>query len=182
MLSPLRSNLDTLIDSSAGLVPVGENTWKEVSNMTKRTITTWWLIGLVVLVVGGLLALFSSLALASHIGAATNNFQPGVNYVPDSTFWALVSFIVLGGIAILGGIVVQFVAWIGAVINTNRLMDKTWFNILLWVGIAGIVLGALVWWGLMIAYIVGGPDGRAVEPMLLRTTPTEPPKTLAPTG
>ena len=155
--------------------------------MTKRTITMLWLIGVGVMIVGGLLALFSSLALASHIGAFTANYQYN-NYVPNSTFWALVSFIILGGIAVLGGIVVQFVAWIGAVINTNRLVDKTWFNVLLWCGIAGIVLslltgiGALVGWGLMIVYLVGGPDGMAVEPMLLRATPTEPPKTLAPAG
>ena len=119
----------------------------------------------------------------------TNNFQPGVTYVPDSTFWGLVSFVILGGIAVLGGIVAQFVAWIGAVINTNRLVDKTWFNILLWVGVAGIVLnfiggfGALLGWVLMIVYLVGGPDGMAAEPMMLRpTAPVEPPRTLAPTG
>ena len=156
--------------------------------MTKRTITILWLIGVGVMIVGGLLALFSSLALASHIGAFTANFQPNNNYVPDSTFWALVSFIVLGGIAVLGGIVVQLVAWIGAVINTNRLVDKTWFNVLLWCGIGGIVLslltglGTLVGWVLMIVYLVGGPDGMAVAPQLLRATPTEPPRTLAPTG
>jgi len=139
------------------------------------------------MIVGGLLALFCSLALASHIGAFTANYQYN-NYVPDSTFWALVSFIVLGGIAILGGIVTQFVAWIGAVINTNRLVDKTWFNVLLWVGVASVVLnfiggfGALIGWGLMIVYLVGGPDGMVVEPMMMRTTPVEPPRTLAPTG
>jgi len=155
--------------------------------MTKRTITMLWLIGVGVMIVGGLLALFCSLALASHIGAFTANYRYN-NYVPDSTFWALVSFIVLGGIAILGGIVTQFVAWIGAVINTNRLVDKTWFNVLLWCGVAGIVLnfvggfGALLGWGLMIVYLIGGPDGMAVEPMMLRTTPVEPPRTLAPTG
>ena len=155
--------------------------------MTKRTITITWLTGVGVMIVGGLLALFCSLALASHIGAFTANYQYN-NYVPDSTFWALVSLIVLGGIAVLGGIVTQFVAWIGAVINTNRLVDKTWFNVLLWCGVAGIVLnffggfGALLGWGLMIVYLVGGPDGMAVEPMMLRTTPVEPPRTLAPTG
>ena len=156
--------------------------------MTKRTITIWWLIGTGVLIVGGLLALFSSLALASHIGTLTGNFRPGATFVPDSYFWTLVSFILLGGFAVLGGIVVQFVAWIGAVINTNRLVDKTWFNVLLWCGVAGIVLnfvggfGALLGWGLMIVYLIGGPDGMAVEPMMLRTTPVEPPRTLAPTG
>ena len=156
--------------------------------MTKRTITIIWLVGIGVMVGGGLLALFTGLALASHIGALTNNFQSGATYVPDSTFWTLVSFAILGAIAVLGGIVTQFVAWIGAVINTNHLVDKTWFNILLWCGVAAIVLslltglGALVGWGLMIVYLVGGPDGMAVEQMMLRTTPVEPPRTLAPTG
>ena len=93
--------------------------------MTKRKITITWLVGIGVMIGGGLLALFTALALASHIGAFTANYQYS-NYVPDGTFWALVSFIVLGGIAILGGIVTQFVAWIGAVINTNHLVDKTW--------------------------------------------------------
>ena len=51
---------------------------------------------------GGLLALFTGLALASHIGAFTHNFQPGVTYVPDSTFWALVSFTILGWHRCLG--------------------------------------------------------------------------------
>ncbi len=134
--------------------------------MTKRTITTWWLIGAIVMIVGGILALFSSLALVPHIQSLTANFTLNT-FVPDSYFWTLVSLIILGGIAVLGGIVVQFVAWIGAVINTNRLADKTWFNVLLWCGIVGIVLGplfglgALFWWGLMIAYLVGGPDGTA---------------------
>ncbi len=156
--------------------------------MTKRTITILWLLGIGVMIVGGLLALFTSLALASYIGAFAANYQY-TTYVPDSTFWALVSFIILGGLAVLGGIVVQLVAWIGAVINTNRLVDKTWYNVLLWCGVAGLVLslftglvGTLVGWVLMIIYLVGGPDGMAREPMLLRAMPTEPPKTLAPTG
>ena len=156
--------------------------------MTKRTITIIWLIGIGVMIVGGLLALFGSLALASHIGAFTANYQYAA-YVPDGTFWALVSFIILGGIAVLGGIVVQVVSWIGAVINTNRLVDKTWYYVLLWCGIGGLVLslftgpvGTLVGWVLMIVYLVGGPDDMVIEPMQLRAMPTEPPKTLAPTG
>ena len=83
--------------------------------MTKRTITIWWLVGAGVMIVGGLLTLFSSLALAAHIGALTSDFQPDVTFVPDGYFWTLVSFILLGGFAVLGGIIVQFVAWIGAV-------------------------------------------------------------------
>jgi hypothetical protein len=153
--------------------------------MVKRTITTWWIVGAVVMIVGVILALASSLALVAHIGDVTTNFR--YSFVPDSYFWTLISLIVLGGIALVGGIAVQFVAWIGAVINTNRLVDKTWFNVLLWGGIVGIVLGplfglgALFWWGLMIAYLIAGPDGMAVQPPLF-ATPVAPPKTLAPTG
>ena len=163
--------------------------------MTKRTITTWWLVGAIVLIVGGLLALFSSLALVPHIQQFSDNFKSN-NFVPDSYFWTLISLIILGGIAVLGGILVQFVIWVGAVINTNRLADKTWFNIMLWVGVGAIVLnllsgpGTLIGWGLMIVYLIGGPDGTAMEPIMLRPAPVEPlrpapvepPRPLAPTG
>jgi len=157
--------------------------------MTKRTITITWLTGIGVMIVGGLVVLFTGLALASHIGSAIYNLRLGVNYVPDSTFWGLVSLILLGVIVVFGGLITQFVAWIGAVINTNLLADKTWFNIMLWIGVAAVVLsfitvgvGSLIGWGLMIVYLIGGPDGTAMEPMVLRTTPVEPPRPLAPTG
>jgi len=60
----------------------------------------------------------------------------------------------------------------GALFNTHLLADRTWFKVLLWVGIAGIVtspvvVGGLVWWGLMLAYLVGGPDGTAPAPASL---------------
>jgi len=159
-----------------------------VKNMTKRTITIVWLSGVGVMIVGGILFLFSALAMASHIGAATNNFQAGVRYVPDSPFWGLLSLVLLGGIVVIGGLVTQFVAWVGAVINTHHLVDKTWFNVMLWVGVGAIVLnlfsglGTLIGLGLMIVYLIGGPDGMPVEPMMLTSTPVEPPRTLAPTG
>lgn len=154
--------------------------------MGKRTITQWWVVGMIVMAVGAILAIFSSLALAAHIPVQTGGYQP--DYVPDSSFWMLVSLIVLGGTAVLAGIAVQFVAWIGAVFNTHRLADMTWFTVLLVGGIVAIVLsplfglGALCWWGAMICYLVGGPDGMAAEPRRLREMPPVPPKTLAPTG
>jgi len=155
--------------------------------MTKHRITFWWLIGTAVVIVGGLIALFSSLDLVAHIQYLTDNYRFNT-FVPDSYFWALISLIILGGIAVIGGFVLQCVAWIGALINTSRFVNRTWFNVLLWCGIGGLVLGmvygvgVLVWWGVMIAYLGSGPDGTAVEPILLKTTAPEPPKTLAPTG
>jgi hypothetical protein len=60
-----------------------------------------------------------------------------------------------------------------------------WCNLLLWVGLVGlvtspIVVGGLLWWGLLLAYLIGGPDSKGgpvisgnanqtCDPTLLRT-------------
>jgi hypothetical protein len=49
--------------------------------------------------------------------------------------------------------VAHFVAWIGAVLNTAHLSDKTWCVVLLVVGLLGLVFIATV------AYVIAGPDG-----------------------
>lgn len=153
--------------------------------MTKRTITRTWIWGMIVMVVGGILAGIISIVMVAHIGDATANFRD--NYVPDSLFWTMIGLISLCGLAVVCGIAAQFVAWIGAILNVNRLADKMWFNLLLWGGIVGIVtssifgLGALFWLGLMIAYLVAGPDGMAIQ-QPQRAWPAAPPKTLLPTG
>ena len=104
-------------------------------------------------------------------------------------------FLILGGIVAGGGAIAQLVAWIGAVFNTHRLGDKKWFHILLWGGLAGYlvvlatlgifwptdVLGVLITWGVMLPYLVAGPDGMAVQQPQI-ATPAAPPKTLAPTS
>ena len=61
---------------------------------------------------------------------------------------------VFGAIALVGGGVAQLVAWIGALISTAQLEDKTWFLILLLLGIFG--LGFIP----MLVYVVAGPDTR----------------------
>jgi hypothetical protein len=45
------------------------------------------------------------------------------------------------------------VAWIGALLNTAQLDDKTWFVVLLLLGLFSFGLLA------MIAYVIAGPDG-----------------------
>jgi hypothetical protein len=45
------------------------------------------------------------------------------------------------------------VAWIGAVLNTAHLPDKTWLVVLLVVGLLGFVFIATT------AYVIAGPDG-----------------------
>jgi len=60
---------------------------------------------------------------------------------------------VVGVLAVLGGALGQFVAWIGAVLDTSRLDDKTWFIVLLVLGLLSFGFIA------MLVYLVAGPDG-----------------------
>jgi hypothetical protein len=63
----------------------------------------------------------------------------------------------LAGLAVLtmlGALVGQLVAWIGAVVNTGQLADKTWFIILRVAGLLSVGFIA------MVIYIIAGPDDR----------------------
>jgi hypothetical protein len=67
----------------------------------------------------------------------------------------------LAGVAILvmlAATVTQFVAWVGAVINTAQLKDKTWFIILLVTGLLSFGFIA------MIIYLIAGPDDTPPHP------------------
>jgi hypothetical protein len=162
---------------------------QEVSKMDKRMITKWWIWGLVAMIPGGILIPASIAALAAHLETVTI-VTPGnwANFVPDDYSWTMVILIVLGSIFAGAGIIAQLVSWIGAVLNTRRLADRRWFNALLWGGIVGIVttplfgLGALIAGGLMIAYLVGGPDEMAREqPPESAASPQAPKQPMQPT-
>ena len=58
-------------------------------------------------------------------------------------------------VAVAAG-VVQVVAWIGALLNTVQVEDKTWFVLLLVLGLVSLSLPV------MIAYAIAGPDGAAI--------------------
>ena len=67
--------------------------------------------------------------------------------------WTLLGLMGLAMLLLLFAAVAHFVAWIGAVLNTAQLPDKTWFVVLLVVGLLGLVFIATV------AYVIAGPDG-----------------------
>jgi hypothetical protein len=73
------------------------------------------------------------------------------------------------------------------VLNTYRFAAKTWFHVLLWVGIVGLLtsplfgLGALVWMGAMITYMIAGPDSTTVLAAPIATA-TRPPTAVATTS
>ncbi len=152
--------------------------------MTKSTITKTWIAGLI-LVAGGLLVGGASLGLMFVNGghftpAASGN---GYDFVPayDGYFWTMVGFMIVGFAVAAAGCAVDLVAWIGALINTYQVYDKTWFIVLLAGGIVGLAV-ALVGFAAMLAYVIAGPDGTSARRAEELQAPAMRPPTLAPTG
>jgi hypothetical protein len=83
-------------------------------------------------------------------GAQHVTFDPGL---VASAIVGLAVATVLTGI----GTIAAVISWAGALLNTSRLEDKTWFAAILVLGI--VSLG----WLAMVAYVLRGPDstGRA---------------------
>lgn len=151
--------------------------------MTKTAVTRTWLGGVIGLAAGLVIVGISvglMLAYAGHFTAAPSG--NGYDFVPtyDGFFWTTIGFTVLGSVVAFAGGIVQLVAWVGAMVNTNRLVDKTWFTILLLGGLVGLIF-APIGFATMVAYVVGGPDGMAV-PQGQPTSSVAPSRTLAPTS
>jgi hypothetical protein len=120
--------------------------------MTKSTITRLF-VGGIVAVVAGLFLLVASALIALFSGAFVVDGADvvGVNATPQA--WAFVLLGLIGVLALIGGSIVGLVAWIGALLNTAQVPDKTWFVLLLVLGLLSFGLVA------MLAYVIAGPDG-----------------------
>ncbi len=69
--------------------------------------------------------------------------------------WSLIAVGIVGAVAVAGGAIGGLVSWIGALLNTWRLKSRTWFAVLLLLGIFNLGFFA------MLAYLIAGPDGTA---------------------
>jgi hypothetical protein len=120
--------------------------------MSKPTITRLF-VGATVLVAAGLV-----LALAAVWAAVASDLV------------VTVTLVVVGSLTMLSGAVAGVVSWIGALLNTAQLEDKTWFVSLLVLGLfsAGVLA--------MAAYVLAGPDGtsRGAAPTGTAPAPTQP--------
>ena len=149
--------------------------------MTKPTITKLWIVGLILLAVGllaGGISLGLMLAYGGHwLPALSGN---GYDFVPtyDAFFWAMVGIMIAGFTLAVVGAVMQVAAWVGALINSYQLQDKTWFVVLLVGGVMGLAFG-LIGFAVMVAYLVAGPDAMAIRPPQM--PPEQPPQTVVPT-
>lgn len=143
--------------------------------MTKSTITKTWIAGLIVLAVGLLVGGVSLGLMLAYGGQFTPALGGnGSEFVPrlDGFFWTMVGLMIVGFTAAAIGGIVQLAAWIGALVNTYQLQDKTWFVVLLTGGLLGLAFG-LVGFAAMVAYVIAGPDGMAIRRS--DTSPVAPP-------
>ena len=120
--------------------------------MTKSTVTKIF-IGSLFAIAGGVVLLGAALFLAYANGTFIMRGPDVVGIHASAFTWSMAAVAIVGILAVIGGALAQFVAWIGAVLNTSRLEDKTWFIVLLVLGLLSFGFIA------MIVYLVAGPDG-----------------------
>jgi hypothetical protein len=122
--------------------------------MSKLTVARiFW--GSLIAIAGGLIVF----VIAGGLGFAGTGFIMNgpdvVGVQPTSTTWFAAMLGIFGVAAVVAGGIAQFVAWIGALLNTAQLADRTWFLVLLLLGIFG--LGFIP----MLVYVLAGTDGTA---------------------
>jgi hypothetical protein len=120
--------------------------------MTKSTVTRLF-VGSVISVIAGLILGFVAVLVALGSDSLVMRGPDVVGIEPTVLAWSMVGFFVLAGMAVIGGAIGGLVSWVGALLNTAELADKTWFVLLLVLGILSFGLVA------MIAYVIAGPDG-----------------------
>lgn len=146
--------------------------------MKKSIITKTWLGGMVAIALGFVAAAIATALMLAYGGTFTAApGRDGYDFVPrlDAFFWGMISIIVTGFVVVTAGAIVQFVAWIGALVNSYQLQDKMWFLLTLILGLLGF--GLVV----MIVYLIAAPDGYE-EKQEQATTPAPLPPSLAPTS
>ena len=146
---------------------------------TKSAVTRTWLWGLALIAAGvvvggaGLALMFASASYEETAPGVYNMVSlPGLGWV-----WAAVGGI--GVLALIAGGVVQFIAWIGAMVLSYRAQHMTWFLLLLILGLLGFELL------MMLVYVLAGPDeARApgAQPQPAQPAAPAPPSTFVPSA
>jgi hypothetical protein len=133
--------------------------------MSKGTVTRLFVGSMVAIVAGVVLGVAAVVAaFANGVFVTSGPDVAGFNSSPFA--WFMVMLAVVACLAVVGGAVGGLVAWIGALLNTAQLDDKTWFIILLVLGLLSFGLVA------MIAYVIAGPDGTRAPAARPVTAPT----------
>lgn len=120
--------------------------------MSKPTVVKLFMAS-VIAVVAGILLAFGAVWAAYASGVFVMSGPDVVGIEPTPFAWTMVGLAVLAALAMIGGLIGGLVSWIGALLNTAQVEDKTWFVLLLVLGLFSFGLVA------MIAYVIAGPDG-----------------------
>lgn len=118
--------------------------------MSKSTVTRLFIGAVLAVTVGLVLGLAAVLAALAEGGVAIGG--PELVTVNGGAFAGTLAWLIIASLAIAGGALAAVVAWIGALLNTVQLEDKTWFTALLVLGL--VSLG----WVALAAYVFAGPD------------------------
>ena len=113
-------------------------------------------VGSILAVVAGTIVGFAAVIAGYAGGAFVMDGPDVVGIHGTAASWTMIAVLVIGLLAIVAGAVAGLVSWIGAMLNTAQLPDKTWFVLLLVLGIWN--LGFIA----MLVYAVAGPDERLV--------------------
>ncbi len=120
--------------------------------MSKATVTRLFIGGGLAVIAGAILAIVTvSIANANDVFVMNGPDIVGIR--GSALAWLMLPLGIAGGLAIAGGLVAGLIGWIGALLDTWKLDNKTWFAFLLVLGIFNVGFFA------MVAYLVAGPDG-----------------------
>ena len=120
--------------------------------MSKGAVTKIFL-GSVAAVVAGAVMAFAAVWIAYASGAFVMRGPDVIGVQSTPWAWTVVVLGIVAVLAMIAGSIGGLVAWIGALLNTAQLDDKTWFIVLLVLGLFSFGLVA------MIGYVIAGPDG-----------------------
>jgi hypothetical protein len=123
--------------------------------MSKSSITRLFA-GAIAAVVAGLSIGIVGVVAAIANGAVVIDGSEVVTLNGGPIAWAI-AVLFVASLVVAAGTLAAIASWVGALLNTSRLDDKTWFVVLLVLGL--VSLG----WVAMIVYIYAGPDSTAQD-------------------
>lgn len=126
--------------------------------MSKSTVTKLFFAAILALAVGLVMSLAT--VIAALAGGAVHIGGPNVVHVNGAAIVGALPWLLVAALVFAAGEIAALASWIGALLNTWHLEDKTWF-------VALLVLGLFSFgWVAMAAYVFAGPD--ATRPGMAR--------------
>jgi hypothetical protein len=123
--------------------------------MSKPTVTRLFFGAIAALAVGLVMSLAT--IIAALAGGAIHIGGPSVVHVNAAAIAGALPWLLIAAVVFAAGAAGALASWVGALLNTWKLEDKTWF-------VALLVLGVFSFgWIAMAAYVIAGPDSTSRE-------------------